>query len=231
MTRPNLRQQLNRTVEQWVEQALQDGELELNPRPQCRVCREPSTLGLVNKMLARGFTVKDILAVIESLNEKLEAEGEPRITRESLYNHRKNHFDIQQPSSAIFRKIQEDAYRQAGGDLMEGTGTMLNAQSFHQTVMVKAYETLTQPGYVADPMDGAKASLVLYNLQKEAEGEFDQAHMQAEFGRFIEAARAFVPRESWDAFNAVLRGERIPQQKTIETVRMVAINDTPDVQE
>ena len=104
MTRPNnLRQQLNRTVEQWVDQALQDGELELNPRPQCRVCKEPSILGLVNKMLARGFTVKDILASIESLNEKLDAEGQPRISRDSLYNHRKNHFDIQQPSAAIFR--------------------------------------------------------------------------------------------------------------------------------
>jgi hypothetical protein len=102
---------INKTVDQWVDQALAEGELDLNPSPRCRVCQDPVIMQLVNKMLARAFTIPDILDTLASHNLKLKRENKPPITRDSLYNHRANHFEIQSPAHAVYRRIQEEVAR------------------------------------------------------------------------------------------------------------------------
>ncbi len=55
--------------------------------------------------------------------------------------------------------------------------------------------------------------------------------MLAEMGHIIETVRTFVPRERWPELQAALRGEApIQQQQSspVNSVRIVAIDDTPD---
>lgn len=193
-------------VERWIEEQAAAGELEPSTSNKCRVCRDDAVLALVNKLLAVGFTVPDVLRALADHNAKLRASGLPEITRDSLYNHRSEHFDVQSPAAAIYRRIQEEAALKYGADWREGVGTVLNAVSYYQTMMVKGYETLMNPTYVVNPVDGAAAAQKLHNLQRQDEDAYDRAQMLAKMNRIVEVVRHFVPMEQWPHVQAVLLG-------------------------
>jgi hypothetical protein len=217
------------TVERWVAEAQKSGQLDLTPSDKCRVCRDPVIMGLVNKMLARGFTAPDILDTLDAHNVKLKRDGKPQITKDSIYNHRNRHFDTQAPAAAIWRKIQEDSAREQGMDWTEGVGTVLNAMSYYKTMMVKGYETLIDPMTVISPKDGADAAMKLHEIARKDESAFERAQMMADMGRIIEVVRQFVPSERWPEVQAILRGESFGNApQAVESVRVVDIDDTPD---
>lgn len=223
---------VEKTVEKWIQQAQQEGKLDISPSKRCRVCKDDVIRSMVNKMISRAFSIPDILNTLESHNLHLQRDGKPKITKDCLYNHRARHFDIQSPAGAILRRIQEEEANKLGADWTTGTGTILNAASYLRTMMVRGYETLTNPAILVDVEKGAWASLKLDELiRKDADG-YDRARMMADVGRIVEAARTFVPEEQWPAFNAMLRGERL--QDTDEdaepqrAIQMISIDDTPD---
>lgn len=232
MTNPFL---IDKTVEKWIQQAQQEGKLEMGPSQsnRCRICKDPVIMSLINKMIARGFSYPDILDTLGAHNRYLVREGKPKITKACLYNHRTKHFDVQSPAGAVLRKIQEESAIKYGQDWDEGFGTILNAYSYYQTMMVKGYEAMISPSYVVDPLEGAKAATKIYDMQRADAGEYDRARMLADVGRIVEAARTLLPEEQWPAFQALLRGERIvdTKQAAVEAVRMIDIDDTPDAEE
>lgn len=219
---------INKTVTAWLQEAKESGNLDLNPSPHCRVCQDPAIMGLVNKMLAMGFSIPAILDTLEANNLKRKRDNEPQISRDSLYNHRKSHFDIQAPAAAQYRKIQEKRY---GEDLGEGVANILNAMSYHETLMIRGYETVIDPETIISPELGAKSADKLYEMMRKDSGEFEMAEMRAEVGRIVEVVRRFIPAEQWPVVQAALRGEEPVRQptKSVEgSVRMVDIDDTPD---
>lgn len=217
------------TIDHWVQAADDAHQMERAPSKKCRVCRDPSILGLVNKMLALGFTAPDIGDTLESHNLKLRREGKPEITENCIKNHRSRHFDAQVPSAVVLRRLQEEnAKRRSAENIEDAVGTLLNARTYHQTMMIKGYQALMDPQGVISPELGGKSAVWLYEQDlKEEEGR-DMAHMQAEFGRMIEVIRNYVPADKWTEVQAVLRGEAIEhaRPKSVGAVRMVEIDDT-----
>jgi hypothetical protein len=223
---------VDKTVEKWLLQAQQEGKLDFEPSKRCRVCKDPVIRSLVNKMIARAFSDPDIVDVLEAHNLHLMRDGKPKITKDCIQNHRTRHFDVQSPAGALLRKIQEESALKYGQDFTEGMGTMLNAYSYYQTMMVKGYESLINPAYLVDPVEGAKAATKLHEMQRTDAGDYDRARMLADVGRIVDAARTFVTEDQWPAFQAMLRGERLTTDRTaVEAVRMIDIDDTPDTEE
>jgi hypothetical protein len=76
-----------------------------------------------------------------------------------------------------------------------------------------------------------EAALKLNEIARKDEGSIDRARVLADMGRIIEVVRTFIPAERWPDVQAALRGETpvSPQtSQTVEGVRMVDIDDTPD---
>jgi hypothetical protein len=76
-----------------------------------------------------------------------------------------------------------------------------------------------------------EAALKLNEIIRKDEGAIDRARMLADMGRIIEVVRTFIPSEQWPEVQAALRGETpvsAQTSQTVEGVRMVDIDDTPD---
>jgi len=217
-----------------LHQALQEGKLNPNPSPQCRVCRDDLIRTLVNKLLARAFTIDDCLEVLEPHNITLKYQR--RITYDSLRRHRKHHFPMQVPASAVIRKLIERRARESGVDVETATGTLVNAMSYLETMMIRGFEQVENPSVLISAEAGMKAAVKLHELQRKDEGMMDRARMLAEMNRIIEVVRTYVDKDRWPALQAALKGEPaviegelIKEQEAKTTVRIVPIDDSPDV--
>lgn len=221
------------TLNTWIEEAKAAGKFTTDfVDSRCRICSDRVIRDLVNQAISRALTLADIERMLDGYNKALDAEGKPKITRNCLSNHKRKHFDIQSPSGAILRHIQEKWASQSEDDFKDGLGTILNALSYHHTMMVKGYETLLDPNTIIPPEMGAKSADKLHELIKSEQSQYEQAEMLAQYGRFVEGARAFIPQDKWPDFLAALRGDA-PIQEAIkaEAVRMIEISDEPDPEE
>lgn len=225
MSSPDLSAWVDKSVDRWIQQARQEGKLEVFPSSRCRVCQEPVIMNMVNKMLARGFTMYDIMGTLESHNLKRKLDRQPEITRACLYAHRARHFDVQSPAGAILRRIQEECAVQFGQDWETGVGTILNVASYYQTMMIKGYETLIDPRTQVSPVDGGKAAEKLDEMKRKSEGDLDRAQMRVQYGRMIEVLRKFTDPQDWPQIQAVLRGESFDDLPDDEDIQIVSIND------
>jgi hypothetical protein len=222
------------SVAGWLDRARENGDLELNRSGRCRICKEPLAIGLVNQMIAVGYTLPDIVSALGAHNLKLVSEGKRPITYDCVRRHRERHFDMQAPAAAIYRKIQEKRAMEHGQDVAEGIGTILNHVSFLETIAVRGYEDLVNPETKVSYKDGAEASLKLHELARKDEGAYERAEMLARMARVIELVREFVPADQWPALQARLRGEEVEQFKqpeVVQSVRVIEIDDSPDVEE
>lgn len=196
---------IDRTVAGWIEQLAAEGKLDLTPEPRCKVCRDVSIRNTVNKLIARGDTLTDIVDTLEPVNRVL-AEDQ-RISYDSLYRHRQRHFDTQSPAYAIHRKILEQRAKAAGADLEYGIGVQLDYIAYLQSMMVKGYENLIDPSTEVAAKDGLNAAKELDELRRKAEGQIDKAQVMAEMNRVIGVVKALLPKEKWPELQAALAGE------------------------
>jgi hypothetical protein len=218
---------LNEVVQAWAEEAAM-GDQPMSS--QCRVCKDPIIRDLVNNLIAHGYTIPDMLATLDKHNLKMRVQGQPEITKPSLYNHRKEHFDIQSPAYAIWRKVQEQHQEIYQQDWEGGVGGILNALSYYQTMMMRGYETLVNPKALVTVDQGAWAAGKLDALMARNEDQYDRAQQLAEMGRIVEVVRAFVPNDDWPKVQAVLRGDvelEATQEEQAE-FEMVNIADEDD---
>jgi hypothetical protein len=78
------------------------------------------------------------------------------------------------------------------------------------------------------------AALKLAEALRQAEGEYDIAQMNVQWGRMITVAREFIPEERWPEVQARLRGEPPPPSQTTTSrvphapIGMVAISDSDE---
>ena len=217
-------------AQRMIQQAATEGALSRVSDPRCRVCRDEVICKTVNKLLARGDTLVDIISTLEAANRSLPQSD--KVTYDSLYRHRKRHFDVQNPAWAIHRKIAERRYAEAGKDHEQGIGNMVNHLVFLESMMIKGYETMLEEETVITPKDGLAASLELDEIRRREEGSVDKAKMVAEMSRVINVVRQFVPVEQWPKLQAALSGESAPQavasERGIEAVQMIPIMNDHD---
>jgi hypothetical protein len=214
-------------VAAWVEEASMGDQ---PTSTQCRVCKDPVIRDLVNNLIAHGYTIPDMLATLDKHNLQMRVKGQPEITKSSLYNHRTEHFDIQSPAHAIWRRIQEHHQSTYQSDWQTGVGGVLNALSYYHIMMMKGFETLTNPKFIVTPEQGAWAAGRLDAMLASKSDVMDAAQHLAETGRIVEAVRHFVSPEDWPRFKAVVSGEVELEDAEADDdgVEMVMIADEDD---
>jgi hypothetical protein len=153
------------------------------------------------------------------------------VTIDSIRNHTVRHFPVQQVARATYREILERRANENGVDFIEGVATAITPLAFLETVMVKGYQSLVDEDNSVSLRDAMEAALKLNEIARKDEGAMDRARILAGMGRIIEVVRTFIPSERWPDVQAALRGETPAAQQTSQTVdgvRLVDIDDTPD---
>jgi hypothetical protein len=197
--------------------------------PRCRICRNDQVRTKLNDLLATGASYAMVLRALADDNATLEQSD--RVTIDSVRNHCGRHFPVQQVARATYREILKRRAKENSVDFIEGVATAITPMALLETVMVKGYQTLVDEHTSVSYRDAMEAALKLNEIARKDEGAMDRARMLADMGRIIEMVRTFIPSERWPDVQAALRGETPVSQRTpqtVEGVRMVTIDDTPD---
>src|SRR6478672_5084004 len=116
--------------------------------PRCRVCRNDQLRTKVNDMLATGVSYAMILRALHEDNDQLDTRD--RVTVDSIRNHTRRHYPVQNVAKATYRRILERRAQENGVDFVKGVATAITPMAFYETVMVKGYETLVDPDTKVD---------------------------------------------------------------------------------
>lgn len=203
MTEANIpaRMDIDKMVQKQVDELRVAGKLyTFNPETRCRVCQSQDSLDLVNTLLANGLTYAAIMKCLKPVNSTRRKNNQ--ITKASLYWHQKNHFNTQEPARAIYRQIMEDRAKEHELNFVEGTTTAVNAMSYLETMMVKAYKKLTDDNFDNVSVDmGMNAAIKLHEMTRKDAGLAEAAKAMNEMNRIIAAVKEVVPERY---FNQIL---------------------------
>jgi predicted RNA-binding protein YlqC (UPF0109 family) len=197
--------------------------------PRCRVCRNDHMRMKVNDLLATAASYAYILRALGEDNAKLDQRD--RVTIDSVRNHYGRHFPVQRVAGAAYREIVERRAREAQIDFVNGVATALTPLAFYECVMNEAFRRLVDGDVDVSVDTGLRAAEKLQAQIAARAGQPDMAGILAEMGRVIETVRTFIPSERWPEVQAALRGETPMRQQPsspVNSVRIVAIDDTPD---
>ena len=103
--------------------------------PRCRVCRNDQLRTKVNDMLATGVSYAMILRALQKDNDQLDIAD--RVTIDSIRNHTRRHFPVQNVAKATYRRILERRAQETGVDFIKGVATAITPMAFYETVTVK----------------------------------------------------------------------------------------------
>ncbi len=162
---------------------------------RCRVCRDEAVCRKVNHMLASGASYAFIVRSLAEDNARRDERD--RVTVDSVRNHCRRHFPIQQVSHATYREILERRARENAVDFVKGVATALTPMAFFETVMVKGYETLIDPDTTVDVNTAMIAAGRLQALIDSRAGKTRMAEVLVQMDRIINAIHDTVPEELW----------------------------------
>ena len=165
--------------------------------PRCRVCRNDQLRTKVNDMLATGVSYAMILRALQKDNDQLDTPD--RVTIDSIRNHTRRHFPVQNVAKATYRRILERRAQENGVDFVKGVATAITPMAFYETVMVKGYETLVDSGTTVDVNTGMIAAARLQALIESRASGTSMADMWVKMDRIINAIHYTVPHELWEA--------------------------------
>ena len=164
--------------------------------PRCRVCRNDQLRTKVNDMLAAGVSYAMILRALQSDNDQLETPD--RVTIDSIRNHTRRHFPVQNVAKATYRRILERRAQENGVDFVKGVATAITPMAFFETIMVKGYETLVDSDTTVDVNTGMIAAGRLQALIDSRAGRTSMADILFKMDRIINAIHDTVPPELWE---------------------------------
>jgi hypothetical protein len=162
---------------------------------RCRVCRNDQLRTKVNDMLATGISYAMILRALQKDNDHLDTPD--RATIDSIRNHTKRHFPVQNVAKATYRRILERRAQENGVDFVKGVATAITPMAFFETVMVKGYETLVDSGTKVDVGTGMIAAARLQALIESRASATRIIDLRLQMGRIIDAVHSSVPEELW----------------------------------
>lgn len=197
---------IEKMVQRQVDELRVAGKLyTFNPETRCRVCQSQDSLDLVNTLLAHGLTYSAIIKCLRPVNATRRKNAQ--ITKASLYWHQKNHFNTQEPARAIYRQIMEDRAREHELNFVEGATTAVNAMSYLETMMVKAYKKLTDENFDNVSVEmGMNAAIKLHEMTRKDAGLAEAAKSMNEMNRIIAAVKDVVPERYFNEILARLEG-------------------------
>lgn len=185
--------------------------------PRCRICRRDAIREKVNGLLGSGATYKAVLRAVDEDNAKLDKRD--RVTISSIRNHTQRHFPVQNVARATYREILERQAKENGVDFVEGVATAITPMAFYETVMVRGYQTLVDPGTKVDVSTGMIAAGRLQAMIDSHAGQPDWADIRGQVNRVIAAIKSTVPEAMWGEIVSKLDG-------TVEAVEPLEEDET-----
>jgi hypothetical protein len=162
----------------------------------------------VNELLAVGRSYAAIVRALEADNAVLDSRD--RVTIDSVRNHTRRHFPVQDAARAAYREILERRARENQIDFINGVATALTPIAYFETVMVKAFESLIDSDTTVDVAAGMIAASRLQALLPAGDSESDLARLKAQVAQIGEAVRATVPEAMWAQILAKLDAPEPP---------------------
>lgn len=163
--------------------------------PRCRICQHEDSRNMVNKMLSYAMTYAEILRMCELAVNPSRAKNN-KISYKSVMNHAIKHFNLEEPTKAVYRAILERRANEmelAG----EGVGRLLTALGYLDVVAQKGYETLVEPTTTISPTLGMEAIVKLHQLTRKGAGEQEAAELRQRLAVVESAVKDVVPQEYW----------------------------------
>ena len=120
-----------------------------------------------------------------------------RVTIDSVRNHCRRHFPVQQVAHATYRQILERRARENQVDFVNGVATALTPIAFFETVMVRSYETLVDSNTKVDVNTGIVAAARLQSLIDSGDAGRELLVMKVQLGRICEVVKSTVPQSMW----------------------------------
>ena len=203
-------------VSELIDKLRTDGKLTVRPSKRCRICRDDSLRPLVNKLISLQLSHPTILDALSGLNECRPVDQ--RINKDILWRHAHNHFDAQEPTVAVWRRLAVRRALDEGKDYEHHTGSMLTALAYHETIMTKGWEDLIRPTTNVSWELGAKSADKVYEMTRKDAGLQEQAELIAQINRIIMAIQTTVPERYHAPILAALEGRQVELPLEVEEV-------------
>jgi len=105
--------------------------------PRCRVCRTDDVRQAVNRMLAAGCSYAGIVRSLIVDNHELA--DDDRVSVDSVRNHARRHFRVQNLAQATYRETLQRRAHQNQIGTASGLATALTPMAFMEAVMAKSF--------------------------------------------------------------------------------------------
>jgi len=169
-----------------------DGEIFLYKySPQCKICNTSDELkSVIDSLLLFPKTYKEVLTLIQPLQEKLGLSEEERINYENIRNHQKNHLPFEKK---IVRDIVEKRAREKNRSILDAGDRLLTAEAFYEIIVAKGFEDLAQ-GYEKPTLTQTMHAMeMLQKLEKESKENYRPEDLINQLDIILLAIRDVVP--------------------------------------
>jgi len=184
-----------------------DGEIFLYKySPQCKICNTSDELkSVIDSLLLFPKTYKEVLTLIQPLQEKLGLSEEERINYENIRLHQKNHLPFEKK---IVRDIVEKRAREKNRSILDagerGSAGLLTAEAFYEIIVAKGFEDIAQ-GYEKPTLTQTMHAMeMLQKLEKEGKENYRPEDLINQLDIILLAIRDVLPVDLKEAlFNKI----------------------------
>lgn len=216
---------LTQSVLEEIEALRRSGQLgDPLTEPRCYVCCEAESRNLVNVLIAKGLTNREIVECCSGVNERRREKQDGRIVNAyGVRYHRRHHFDAQKPSQAAYRKIVERRAEEVSIDHINAIGHAVTPLAVMETTMVKGFENLINAETTVSVKETMDAASRLHEITAREASQRKMADLMYMMDRIISAAQEFVPPDKHEAFLSLVEGRAVgPMQQITESAHQVA---------
>lgn len=142
---------------------------------RCRICRDPESRRRVNNMLAYGMRPAEIAENLADINSRRAKNAQ--IGYWSVWNHRKEHFNVQEQARESQLRMLERRAEEEGLTLAEGVGSILTLKGYLEIIANKGFQNLVDRDDVGYTI-GLDAQRELDKLIKADRDEVERAALR-----------------------------------------------------
>ena len=169
-----------------------DGEIFLYKySPLCKICNSSDELkSVIDSLLLFPKTYKEVLSLIQPLQDKLGIEGTERINYENIRNHQKNHLPFEKK---LVRDIVERRAREKNRSILDTSDRLLTAKAFYEVIVAKGWEDIAQ-GYEKPTLTQTMHAMeMLQKLEKEGQDNYRPEDLINQLDTILLAIRDVIP--------------------------------------
>jgi len=169
-----------------------DGEIYLYKQsPLCKICNSTDELkSVIDSLLLFPKSYKEVLTLIQPLQDKLGIDGPERINYENIRNHQKNHLPFEKK---LVRDIVERRAREKNRSILDTSDRLLTAEAFYEVIVAKGWEDIAQ-GYEKPTLTQTMHAMeMLQKLEKEGQDNYRPEDLINQLDTILLAIRDVIP--------------------------------------